>query len=171
MGESALTAERVRELLIYDPETGIFTRKVRTAQRHQVGDRADFVYMGGTSPGYHRVSIDSERYQAHRVAWLYVHGKWPAQFIDHINGIRSDNRMANLREATAQLNQENLRSPRRKNSASGLLGAQWDEQSGKFRAAIVCGRKRIHLGSFEAAEDAHAAYVIAKRSLHSGCTI
>ena len=171
MGESTLTAERVRELLSYDPETGIFTRRVRTAQRHQVGDRADFLVTGGSTPGYHRVSIDSERYQAHRVAWLYVHGEWPGKFIDHINGVRSDNRMANLREATAQLNQENLRAPRRKNSASGLLGAQWDEQSGKFRAAIVSSRKRIYLGGFDAPEDAHAAYVTAKRSLHGGCTI
>lgn len=170
MAESILTAERVRELLNYDPDTGIFTRKVRTAQRHQVGDRADFIYCGGASPGYHRVCIDSERYQAHRVAWLYHYGEWPEKFIDHINGDRADNRIENLRQASAQMNLENLRSPQ-KNSSSGLLGVHWSKQDGKWRAEIGSNRKKIHLGTFACPEMAHAAYLEAKRILHKGCTI
>lgn len=171
MVESQLTAERVRALLCYDPATGHFTRRVRTAQRHQVGDRADFQILGGNAKGYYRVAIDSKRYLAHRVAWLYVHGAWPDQFIDHLNGDRADNRLENLRQADAKLNQENLRKPRRKSTASGLLGAHWDEQVGKFKASIVVDRKKHHLGNFEDPAAAHAAYVQAKRAMHRGCTI
>lgn len=170
MAESILTAERVRELLNYDPDTGIFTRKVRTAQRHQVGDRADFIYIGGASPGYHRVCIDSERYQAHRVAWLYHYGEWPEKFIDHINGDRADNRIVNLRAADAQLNLENLRHAR-VNNACGFLGVHWHAQSGKWRSQIISHGKKHHIGLFVTPELAHAAYVNAKRVLHKGCTI
>ena len=111
MGVSSLTAERLRDLVHYDPKTGAFTRKVRTAQRHQVGDRADFLVKSGGAAGYHRVSIDSERYQAHRVAWLYVYGVWPKEMIDHRKDVKSDNRIANLRFADSQLNLENIRKP------------------------------------------------------------
>ncbi|MBJ2270469.1 HNH endonuclease [Pseudomonas sp. MF6772] len=170
MDQNTLTADRVRELLNYCPETGIFTRKIRTAQRHKASSRADFLVTSGSSPGYHRVSVDSKRYQAHRVAWLYVHGVWPAEQIDHINGVRSDNRIANLRVADYTLNMENQRSAYR-NNRSGLLGAIWDQQSSKWRGQIVVEKKKIHLGSFSTAQDAHAAYLEAKRTLHKGCTI
>jgi hypothetical protein len=170
MAESDLTADRVRTLLNYDPLTGHFTRKIRTAQRHQVGDRADFIFLGGASPGYHRVCIDSKRFMAHRVAWLYVHGEWPSEFIDHINGVRSDNCINNLRPATAQLNLENLREPQ-KNNACGLLGVHLHRQSGKWRAQIITHRKKRSLGLYETPELAHQAYVQAKRQLHAGCTI
>lgn len=170
MAEAILTVERVRELLNYDPATGIFTRKVKTAQRHNVGDRADFLTRGGSSPGYHRVSIDSERYQSHRVAWLYYYGTWPEEFIDHINGDRSDNRIENLRMANSQLNLENIRKPQR-NNASGFLGVHWHAQSGKWRSQIISHGKKHHIGLFVTPELAHAAYVNAKRVLHKGCTI
>lgn len=170
MAEAILTAERVRELLNYDPDTGIFTRKIRTAQRHHVGDRADFISKSGSAKGYHRVSVDSERYQAHRVAWLHYYGEWPSVFIDHINGDRADNRISNLRQATAQLNLENLRAPQ-KNSSSGLLGVHWSKQDGKWRAEIGSNRKKMHLGTFASPEMAHSAYLEAKRLLHKGCTI
>ena len=170
MSESSLTAERVRELLHYDPLTGVFTRRVRTAQRHQVGDRADFLITGGNSAGYHRVAVDSERYLAHRVAWLYQFGEWPAKFIDHRSGIKSENFISNLRCVETMVNLQNIRVARRSNR-SGLLGAHWDEQSGKFRASIVVDHKKHHLGSFDDPALAHAAYVQAKRLMHVGCTI
>lgn len=170
MGVSSLTAERLRDLVHYDPKTGAFTRKVRTAQRHKVGDRADFLVKSGGAAGYHRVSIDSERYQAHRVAWLYVYGVWPKEMIDHRNGVKSDNRIANLRFADSQLNLENIRKPQ-KNNACGFLGVHFHDQSGRWRAQIISDRKKHHLGLFDTPELAHLAYVQAKRGLHKGCTI
>ena len=101
MAGDILSAERLRAVLSYDPETGVFTRTVRLANRHQIGDRADFIITAGNQRGYYRVSLDSERHLAHRLAWLYVYGKWPELTIDHINRNPSDNRIQNLRDVTA----------------------------------------------------------------------
>jgi hypothetical protein len=87
-----LTAERLREQLRYDAETGVFTRRVGSGHA-RAGDMAGTVH----STGYVRISIDGGKYTAHHLAWLYVHGVWPYQ-IEHINRKRSDNRIANLRE-------------------------------------------------------------------------
>lgn len=169
MADAILTAQKLREVLNYDPETGIFTRKVRLAQRHQVGDRADFEVTGGNLKGYRRVSLFSQRYLAHRLAWLYVYGKWPEQHIDHINGDRADNRIENLREADDQLNIENQRSAR-KDSSTGVLGVI-PHPDGRWRARIQVKGRGIHLGLFADQAEAHAAYVAAKRKYHKGCTI
>ena len=128
MADANITARRVREVLSYDSETGAFTRLARLAQRHQVGDRADFLVTGGGAAGYRRVAIDSRRFLAHRVAWLYVHGAWPSRQIDHINGDRGDNRIANLRDASPKLNVENQRRARA-DSAIGMLGVHLHKQS------------------------------------------
>jgi hypothetical protein len=98
-----ITAERLRKLLAYDPETGVFRWKV---QRGRV--RAGSI--GGTliKSGCHMIAIDWRTYPAHRLAWLCVHGCWPVDQIDHVNGIRTDNRIANLREAIRNENNENI---------------------------------------------------------------
>jgi hypothetical protein len=163
-----LTAERLREVVDYDPATGAFTRKVRLAHRHHVGDRADFLINKGPMTGYARVSIDSKRYLAHRVAWFYIYGVWPGQFIDHINGVKSDNRISNLRLATATLNQENTRVPKAHNKC-GYLGVVAHQS--RWRATLRVNKKRVDLGCFDTPEEAHAAYVEAKRKYHKGCTI
>ena len=165
-----IIAERVRELLKYDPETGIFTRKMRTAQRHKIGDRADFLVTSGNSEGYCRVSFDSKRYLAHRVVWLYVHGSWPELDIDHINGNKSDNRLANLREVDRSTNLQNQRRAR-KDNVSGLLGVTTFIPNRKWRASVYINGKRIHIGMYESPEEAHQAYLVAKRQMHKGCTI
>ena len=121
MATADITAQRLRELLHYDPETGHFTRKVRTAQRHRVGDRADLVSTTGNLAGYYRVALGGTKYLAHRLAWFYVHGMWPAGEIDHIDADRGNNRIANLRDVPAQMNKENFRRARVDNR-SGLLG-------------------------------------------------
>lgn len=170
MATTDLSAARAREVLDYDPLTGVFTRKVRLAQRHQVGDRADFIVSSGQLKGYRRVSVDGKRYLAHRVAWLFVHGDWPAKLIDHINGQKSDNRIDNLRQADHKLNNENQRGPRADGS-SGYLGVHWSTQASKWRARLVTNGRSIHVGLFDSAEDAHAAYLAEKRKIHEGCTL
>ncbi len=160
-------AERVREILHYDPETGIFTRKVRLAQRHQAGDRA----CGNPIKGGHlRVAFDSTKYLAHRLAWLYIHGEWPKGMIDHINGNPADNRLANLRDVNARINMENIRRARASNK-SGYLGVYWHGQNGKWVARIQVDKKGIYIGCFDDPKDAHEAYLEYKRKLHEGCTI
>lgn len=171
MAESILTAERLREVVDYDPLTGIFTRKVRLAQRHQIGDRADFSINAGPMTGYRRLAVDSKRYLAHRCAWLFVHGEWPAEMLDHINGEKGENQIANLRKASAGMNVENQRRPRKDNRTSRFLGVYWQAANQKWRARITTKGKAIHIGLFVDEEAAHAAYVEAKRKLHEGCTI
>lgn len=168
MATADLTAARLRELLHYDPATGQFTRKIRTAQRHQVGDRADFLIATGPLLGYFRVSIDSKRYLAHRVAWLYMHGSWPVDQIDHINGNRSDNRIENLRDVSQQLNRENIRGPQ-KDNASGYLGVHFAQNL--WYAKVQHHGKTVYISSHKTPEIAHAAYVKAKREHHEGCTL
>jgi HNH endonuclease/AP2 domain len=103
------------------------------------------------------------------VAWLIVYGAWPSKNIDHINGVKTDNRIANLRDVSQSINGENRAAPR-KSTRSGFLGVTKDKD-GKFRAQISVGGKNTHLGVFAVAEEAFAAYLSAKRRLHVGCTI
>ena len=168
MAEADLTAQCLRELLNYDPETGIFTRKVRTAQRHQVGDRADFVITGGNQKGYYRVGILSRRFLAHRLAWLYVHGEWPAQDVDHIDGDRGNNRIANLRDVPNQINRENMRGPRKDNKI-GLLGVS--RHGARWEARVQSSGKLVYREDFDTPEEAHSAYIVAKRQHHEGCSL
>jgi hypothetical protein len=101
-----LTAERLREILGYDPETGLFTRLVRTG-RIRAGEVAGTAH----SRGYRSIVIDGRVYLSHRLAWLYVHGEWPPEQIDHINRNRADNRLVNLR--AAKQSQNNVRAAER----------------------------------------------------------
>lgn len=105
---------------------------------------------------------------AHRLAWLYVYGEWPKDMIDHVNGDGTFNAISNLREADNTLNKQNQRIPN-KNSKSKLLGAYARKE--KFRSQIMVNRKAIGLGTYETAEEAHQAYLSAKRELHRSCTI
>lgn len=126
MAAHILTADRVRELLSYDAETGILTRKVRTSHRINLGDVAGTV----RPDGYLKVSLDNKSYLAHRVAWVIEYGVWPDFEIDHINGIRSDNRICNLRDVTPSTNQENQRVAY-KNSAGKALGVTFHKRNQK----------------------------------------
>lgn len=160
-----LTAERLRQLLHYDPATGEFTwiRVAPSTHNVKVGDRA-----GCLQHGYVRVRIDGNLIYAHCLAWLWMTGNWPADQIDHRNGNRCDNRWENLREATARLNSQNRRfAPKR--TSSGFLGVR--PRRGGFEARICTGGHSKHLGDFRTAEAAHCAYVQAKRALHPGGTL
>lgn len=157
-----LTAQRLRDLLHYDPETGIFTHRCVAGPRNP-GDLAGHAWKG-----YWRVGVDYRTYTAHRLAWLYVTGNWPAAVIDHINGDGRDNRFCNLRDVSRQTNSENRRAAKAK---AGLLGAHFVAHAKLWRSMIATSGKRMHLGYFSTAEEAHSAYVAAKRRLHKGCTI
>lgn len=168
MKKSELTVERVRELFSYDPETGILTRrsKMRGAKP---GSAAG--YMGAA--GYLRVKIHCGDYRVSRVIWFLVHGEWPL-LVDHINGIRTDNRLCNLRSATHAINSQNIRSATGRDKAVRLLGVVRVKGSGPglpWKAVIKASGKGHILGRFQTQEEAHAAYVKAKRELHPGCTI
>jgi hypothetical protein len=162
---SDLTAERLRELLHYDPETGLFVWRVRSSSRAGPGDAAG----RPDKRGYMWVGIDRRVRSVHRLAWLYVHGSWPLNEIDHIDGDKGNNRIENLRDVTRSTNQQNFRVARR-GTRSGLLGA-WMHPCGRWTSQIVVDGQRRHLGLFDTPEQAHAAYLAAKRSHHAGCTI
>lgn len=162
-----VTAQRVREALAYDPLTGSLVWRIAARKgSSRVGMEA-----GTLSDGYRKIKLDGQYLFAHRVIWLHVTGRWPAECIDHINGDRSDNRWTNLREATSRLNSENHRKPSSHNRTSAYLGVSWRACKGKWRARITVENRSIHIGYFEDEAAAHAAYIAAKRQLHAGCSI
>ena len=165
MATANLTAARLRELLDYDPASGKLTRAA-PAGGQKVGDEAGSV----TRRGYRLVNIAGHRVMAHRLAWLHAYGEWPSDVIDHINGDKLDNRIANLRNVTQGVNLQNLRRAR-VDSQSGLLGVHFDKSRGKWSADLRVGSKRLRLGRFDSAEAAATAYLEAKRIHHPGCAI
>lgn len=167
MADANLTPELLRQLLDYDPETGVFTNRVKRGKsRSYPGEVAGHLHKFG----YRVTTIRYVRYPEHRLAWLYVHGTWPTGEIDHINGNRADNRIANLRDVTPQINQENRRIAHQ-GSRTGLLGVYPSSKGDKWISRIRVQGKVNHLGTFDCPDAAHAAYIEAKRRLHKGCTI
>lgn len=167
MATANLTAARLRELLHYDAETGVFVRAVATGRHgcHKAG-----VVSGYTNPmGYVEISVDNRNYKAHRLAWLYMHGCFPPNYIDHIDGNPSNNRIANLREADDLINAQNIRRAKKQNT-SGFLGITKNGQDG-WLAKVWADGKAHYLGTFRTKEEAHAVYLAAKRQMHAGCTI
>lgn len=144
LGQPILTAERAREVLSYDPESGVLTWRVS-----RPGTSAGTV-AGTFCEGYLQVQIDYRFYRAHRVIWLMVTGEWPTHNVDHRNRKRADNRWLNLREATPLQNARN-KSPSRANT-SGVVGVS--RAGRKWGAYIGLDNRIIHLGCFEAKDDA-----------------
>ena len=164
-----LTAERLREVFDYDPDTGMFRRKVIEGpgcKQMLVGWTLGTNSGGVRNRGYKKINVDGTQYRAHRLAWLYVYGSWPKQEIDHINGSRADNRIANLRDVSTSVNQQNRRRPQ-SNNRSGVLGVSMRGPS-CFVAQIRVGGVVKKLGAFRTTKAAHAAYVEAKHRYHIG---
>lgn len=155
-----LTARHLRSLLRYDEATGEFT----WISGQRAGMRAGY----SVSTGYTKVNIEKVTYLAHRLAWLYMHGEWPKQHIDHLNGKGRDNRIANLRDVSQGINLQNKRAAQ-SNSTTGILGVSM--KRGKYKARVAVGGIAHHIGTFLTLEEAHAAYLSKKRELHIGCTI
>ena len=165
MSKSNLTVERLREVFDYNQETGLFTWKVRVAKCVHIGTIAGCIEK---RIGYTTIGIDKEIYFAHRLAWLYVHGRWPDQMIDHINGKKSDNRFANLRKVTPEGNSQNVFRPNRRNK-SGYMGVIFFQN--KWRANISIKGKTQWLGDFDSPQKAHQVYLEAKRKHHAANTL
>jgi hypothetical protein len=146
----------LRSVLMYDSLNGEFRWKYREDVPNNINGRVAGKVAGTVTPnGYVAITINKRIYQAHRLAWLFVNGEWPDDEIDHINGDPGNNRIDNLRLATRQENQRNV--GLRKNNTTGVPGVSWHTASGKFRAAIRTGGKRLHLGLFDTLEEAAAA--------------
>lgn len=146
-----LTVERLRELLDYNKNTGMFTRRVSTSPRAMQGMIAGDV----DAKGYWRLRVNGKRYLAHRLAFFYVNGVWPVHEVDHINCVRTDNRWENLREATPQQNKHNTKC--HADSKTGIKGVDISS-SGKWRARIRIDGKEKHLGNFHSVAEAVSAY-------------
>jgi hypothetical protein len=159
-----LTQQRLKELLHYDPENGVFTWKVGRGNM-KPGSLAGVL----SSHGYRVISIENKPQYAHRIAWLYMNGEWPTHQIDHIDGNRSNNAFANLRDVPRAVNLQNMRRAMPFGS-TGLLGAH-KARNGRFTSCISADGTTKNLGAFKTPEEAHAAYLSAKRELHVGCTI
>lgn len=155
-----LTAERLRELVSYNPETGAFHWIVDKSSKARAGCRIGSAHTAG----YLTVRVDGTAHLLHRLAWLYTHGRWPVDQIDHINGDRADNRLANLRECSNAQNCQNVRAHA---DGSGMIGASFDKRRGKWVAGIGVSGRRHFLGYFPTQREAHAAYLFAKARFHS----
>lgn len=157
-----LTHELALATFDYDPGTGVIHWKINRRGPVRAGDIAGTI----DAHGYLNIMFGSKLYKAHRLTWFIVTGAWPTSDLDHINGVRTDNRWENLRLATVSENQQNLGGPRINNKC-GHLGVFFNKQCGKFQANIWLDGKRSYLGLFSKAEDAGAAYLAAKKNIHT----
>lgn len=142
MTEKILSQARLKELLDYNPETGLFTHKLYRGGRAKKDDVAGTI----TLDGYIRISIDGKIYKAHRLAWLYVYGHFPKQEIDHINRVRNDNRIFNLRDVNRYVNARNKTQAIKKLT---YPGASWYGRDQRWVSRIRVNGKRIHLGYYD----------------------
>jgi HNH endonuclease/AP2 domain len=161
-----ITAHELQQIANYNATTGLFTWKITISNRAQAGKE----FGSWDMYGYKTVRINQKSYKLHRLAWLYVHGEMPKNDIDHINGIRHDNRIENLRDVTRKTNLENQTRLHTAKKYTSLIGAYFDKRKNSFYSRISVNNKNIHLGSFDTEQKAHDAYIAAKRKLHSGNT-
>lgn len=162
--KTSITADELRTVIEYNEESGEFRWRARLSQGTQVGQIAGCL----NTIGYWQIGIRRVRYLGHRLAWLYVYGVWPLGEIDHIDGDRGNNRIANLRVTNRSVNMQNVTRTNKK-TQTGLLGAHVDKNG--FSSKIMLDGMSMHLGNFKTAQEAHEAYVRAKRKIHEGNTL
>lgn len=168
-----ITAEELRRILSYDHETGLWTWLPRSLRPGL--ERIDRGWNTRFSWKPVAIRLDRRGYQiiafapynnifAHRLAWFYITGKWPAEELDHINGNPLDNRMINLREATRKQNMINQKT--RSNNTSGVKGVSWSKKSGAWYAYINKDKIMYSLGMFDNIDDAIRTRKEAEREFH-----
>jgi hypothetical protein len=162
--DDPLTADQLRALLDYNPETGVLTWRARQGKRRNWDTRRSGKSAGSFAGGYIRVTLHLHRYQAHQLAWLWMTGEWPPARIDHIDTNRANNRWANLRLATNSQNKMNARV--RADNTSGYKGVHWVSRERKWLATITVDGVKKRLGLFHTPSEAHAAYREAATRLH-----
>lgn len=156
MKEDNLTHENLKSILNYDANTGMFKWLISPS----IGTRKGYLAGSLSHDGYIHIVIRSKSYLAHRLAWFYTHGEWPPKQIDHINRVRDDNRLLNLRLADSYLNAQNQ--GLRKCNTSGVKGVGIHKTTKKWRATIHHNNKRIHIGLYDNLQDAKLAREIAE---------
>jgi hypothetical protein len=154
-----ITQDELKELYEYNKDTGIFTARVHRSSRAVAGS-----VVSSRCGDYLIVCIKNKKYLAHRLAWLYVYGKLPTKFIDHINGKKDDNMINNLRECTKAQNQVNI--GKLANNTTGFKGVSFVKENNNYRARIKIGNKYKHLGVRKTAEEASLLYEKEANKVH-----
>tara|TARA_R110001632_G_C11251742_1_gene408913 strand:+ start:123 stop:656 length:534 start_codon:yes stop_codon:yes gene_type:complete len=145
---NSLTQEQLKAELNYDQHTGLFTRIRTNTNNVIIGDNSGSI----SKQGYLNIMVLSTRYLSHRIAWLYEYGNFPTKNIDHINGVKTDNRIINLREATHEENAKNMKMTSL--NSSGFLGVCWHKPTESWQVSINTNTNRIYLGIFKKLSDA-----------------
>lgn len=160
-GTSDLSAARVRALLSYDPQTGMFAWRVKRGPR-PAGSAA-----GTRRPdGYVQIGIDGKHYLAHRVAVLYMTGAWPSEEVDHEHWDRADNRWSELRPASRKANGQNVSPRKQPGKVTPLRGVE--QRGSRYRSRVESDGRMTSLGTFATADEASAVYRDAKKPLING---
>lgn len=146
-----LTNGKLKELLDYNQHTGIFIWKTNAAKNIKMGTIAGSV----DSDGYICIGINKKLYLAHRLAWLYIYNELPKNNIDHINGIKNDNRISNLKDVSQRQNGQN----RKEHRNNRLVGCYFNKNRNKWQAQIKINKNQIYLGLYNTEQEAHDAYI------------
>lgn len=144
----SITQSQLKSQLHYCPTTGIFTWLVSKSGNRGIGSIA-----GCIQNGYLYIHVNKKRYRAHRLAWFYIYNCFPEKHLDHINQIKIDNRIDNLREVTPTINSKNR--PRDKRNKSGVTGVRFKDN--RYEASIAVDKKYIYLGTYKTIEEAASA--------------